>query len=233
MNAIASKILVVDDETEIRRFLKIGLKSHDYQMLEATNGKEGLREATTQKPDLIILDLGLPDMSGFDVLKSVREWSKVPVIVLSVRKEEQEKVQAFELGANDYVTKPFGMAELIARVRAQLRDRILMHQDETLFQVGELEVDLLSHKVSLRSERISLTPKEYQLLGILVRHAGKVVTHKQLIKELWGNAYGEDNQYLRIYIRQLRQKIEQDRMRDQYIHNEPGIGYRLEHVEYD
>lgn len=233
MSALASKVLVVDDETEIRRFLSIGLKNHDYQMLEAANGKEALREIATHKPDLVVLDLGLPDMTGFEVLKSVREWSKVPVIILSVRKEEREKVAAFDLGANDYVTKPFGMAEFMARIRAQLRDRILLHQEDTVFTVGDLEVDLISHKVQLRGERIRLTPKEYQLLGILVRNAGKVVTHKQLIRDLWGSAYGDDNQYLRIYIRQLRQKIEKDRMRDQYIHNEPGIGYRLEHVEND
>lgn len=233
MSTLASKILVVDDEAEICRFLKIGLKSQDYQMLQASNGKDGLREASMQKPDLIILDIGLPDMTGFEVLKSVREWSKVPVIVLSVRKDEKDKVEAFNLGANDYVTKPFGMAELVARVKAQLRDRILQHQEDTVFRVGDLKVDMLSHKITLRGERISLTPKEYQLLCILIRHAGMVVTHKQLIKEIWGNAYGEDNPYLRIYIRQLRQKIEKDRMRDQYIHNEPGIGYRLEYIEYD
>lgn len=233
MRKIGTKILVVDDETEIRRFLKIGLKSHDYLMLEAANGKEGLREATAQNPDLVILDLGLPDMSGFEVLRTIREWSKIPVIVLSVRKEEKEKVEAFELGANDYVTKPFGMAELMARIKAQLRDRILEQQEDTVFTVGDVEVDLMAHKVTLRGERITLTPKEYDLLKVLIRNAGKVVTHRQLIREVWGGAYGDDNQYLRIYIRQLRQKIEKDRMRDQYIHNEPGIGYRLEYVEVE
>ncbi len=231
MSKISTKILVVDDEVEIRRFLKIGLKSHDYQMLEAANGKDGLREATAHRPDLIVLDLGLPDMTGLEVLRAVREWSKVPVIMLSVRKDEKQKVEAFDLGANDYVTKPFSMAELMARIRAQLRDRILKHQDSTVFNVGDLEVDLISHKVMLRGERINLTPKEYQLLSILIQNVGKVMTHKQLIREVWGQAYGDSNQYLRIYIRQLRLKIEKDRMRDQYIHNEPGIGYRLEHNE--
>lgn len=233
MSRIATKILVIDDEEEIRRFLKIGLTSHDYLMLEAANGKQGLREAALQKPDMIILDIGLPDMTGFEVLRTIREWSKVPVIILSIRKDEHEKVEAFDAGANDYVVKPFGLAELMARIRAHLRDRILLQQEDTVFQVGDLTVDLISHKVMLRGERIALTPKEYQLLCLLIQHAGKVVTHKQLVKEIWGNAYGTDNQYLRIYIRQLRQKIEKDRMRDQYIHNEPGIGYRLEHIEHE
>lgn len=231
MTSIATRILVVDDETEIRRFLKIGLRSNDYEMIEASTGKDALSQAANRRPDLVILDLGLPDIDGFEVLASLREWSKVPIIMLSVRKEEREKVLAFDLGANDYVTKPFGMAELMARVRAQLRNRVLEQHEDTLFAVGDLKVDLLSHKVSVRDERISLTPKEFQLLRILIQHAGKVVPHKQLIREIWGNAAGQDNQYLRIYIRQLRQKIERDRMRDQYIHNEPGVGYRLESIE--
>lgn len=231
MRKIGTRILVIDDEPEIRRFLKVGLKNHDYLMLEAENGKGGLREAASGKPDLVILDLGLPDMSGFDVLTSLRQWSKTPVIVLSVRKEEEEKVAAFDLGANDYVTKPFGMPELMARVRTQLRDRAARQQEDPVMRVGELEFDVLAHKVTLRGERILLTPKEYQLLTVLIQNAGKVITHRQLMKEVWGNAYTEGNQYLRIYIRQLRQKIEKDRIRDQYIHNEPGIGYRLEHVD--
>lgn len=221
---------MIDDEVEIRRFLKIGLKSNDYIMLEAANGQDGLGAASMDKPDLIVLDLGLPDMSGLEVLKSIREWSKVPVIVLSVRREEREKVEAFEHGANDYVTKPFGMAELVARIRAQLRDRILEDLEETSFVIGDLEVDLIAHKVALRGERIHLTPKEYALLSILVKNEGRVIPHKQLIRDLWGEAYGDDNQYLRVYVRQLRRKIEKDRMRDQYIHTEPGIGYRLEYV---
>ncbi|RMB12130.1 response regulator [Eilatimonas milleporae] len=230
MRKIGARILVIDDEVEIRRFLKIGLKSNDYIMLEAANGQDGLGAASMDKPDLIILDLGLPDMSGLEVLKSIREWSKVPVIVLSVRREEREKVEAFERGANDYVTKPFGMAELVARIRAQLRDRILEDLEETSFVIGDLEVDLIAHKVALRGERIHLTPKEYALLSILVKNEGRVIPHKQLIRDLWGEAYGDDNQYLRVYVRQLRRKIEKDRMRDQYIHTEPGIGYRLEYV---
>lgn len=231
MRKIGSKILVVDDEPEIRRFLSISLKGHDYIPLEAEAGWQAIREVTTAKPDLVVLDVGLPDISGIEVIRSLREWSKIPVIMLSVRKEEEEKVEAFEAGANDYVTKPFGMAEMLARIRAQLRDRILEEQEETVFTTGDLQVDLLAHSVTLRGERIRLTPKEYQLLSILIRNAGRVVTHRQLIRDLWGDAYGNDTQYLRIYIRQLRQKIEQDRLRDQYIHNEPSIGYRLEHID--
>lgn len=233
MSRIGSRILVVDDEIEIRRFLKIGLTSHDYLMLEARSGMEALQAAAAHKPDLVVLDLGLPDINGFEVLSMLRQWSKVPVIILSVRSEEYEKVRAFDLGANDYVTKPFGMAELMARVRAQLRDRIMHDHDDTVFHVGDLEVDLASRRVTLRGERVRLTPKEYQLLGILIRNAGKVVTHGQLIRHVWGSAHGPDNQYLRTYIRQLRRKIEKDRMRDQYIHNEPGIGYRLEYRQTD
>jgi two-component system KDP operon response regulator KdpE len=231
MRKIGTRILLVDDEPEIRRLLRIGLKGHDYITLEAENGRQALRHAATDKPDLLVLDLGLPDMSGFDVIRALRGWSKAPIIVLSVRRDEAEKVEAFDAGANDYVTKPFGMAELIARIRAHLRSRILDQVDSPVFRVGELEVDLLAHKVTLRGERVGLTPKEYKLLRILIENAGKVVTHRQLIREIWGEAYGDDNQYVRIYIRQLRQKIEKDRMRDLYIHNEPGIGYRLEHVE--
>lgn len=230
MRKSGAKVLVIDDEVEIRRFLKIGLKTNDFIMLEAANGKDGLGLASIHRPDLVILDLGLPDISGFEFLKTIREWSKVPVIVLSVRKEEHEKVEAFDLGANDYVTKPFGMSELVARVKAQLRDNILKHHEETLFTIGNLEMDLIARKVSLRGERIQLTPKEYDLLSILVQNAGKVIPHRQLIRELWGSAYGDDNQYLRVYVRQLRRKIEKDRMRDQYIHTEAGIGYRLEYT---
>ncbi len=229
MSNIHKKILIIDDEIEIRRFLKIAIKSHDYEAIEAVDGKSGIRELTIQKPDIVILDIGLPDISGFDVLRTIREFSKVPVIILSVRKDEAEKVRAFDIGANDYVTKPFGMAELMARIRSHMRDHVIKEFEDTEIQVGDLKIDLMAHKVLFKNQRISLTPKEYQLLTILMKNAGKVVTHKQLIKELWGNLYGDDTQYLRIYIRQLRQKIEKDKIRDQYIHNEAGIGYRLEH----
>lgn len=223
----APRILIVDDEPQIRSFLKISLEAHGFKPLEAANAKEALATAAEAQPALIILDLGLPDKDGMEVLKDLRSWSSLPVIVLSVRNNEREKVQAFDYGANDYVTKPFGIHELLARIRASLRNRS-NDPEETLFKVGELEIDLLKHQVHLRGERIKLTPKEYKLLHVLVRHAGQVVTHQKLIQEVWGKAYGDDTQYLRIYIRQLRQKIELDRARDHYIHTEPGVGYRLE-----
>jgi two-component system KDP operon response regulator KdpE len=227
-----SRILVIDDEPEIRRFLDIGLKSQQFAVLEAATATEGLGLAATGKPDLVILDLGLPDMGGMDVLRNLRTWSRIPVIVLSVRQEEREKVEAFDAGASDYVTKPFGMAELLARVRAHLRDQPAQDAGSPVLRVGELEMDLSARRVTLRGERISLTPKEYQVLQILMQNAGKVVTHRYMIERVWGDAHGGDNQYLRIYIRQLRRKIERDRVRDMYIHNEPGVGYRLEHIGF-
>lgn len=222
-----ASILIVDDEPQIRSFLKISLEAHGFKTLEAATAKAALSVAASEQLSLMILDLGLPDKDGMDVLRELRSWWKLPVIVLSVRSDEREKVRAFDLGANDYVTKPFGINELLARIRAALRDHT--HTDKiTLFKVGDLEVNLLKHQVHLRGERIRLTPKEYKLLCILVAHAGQVVTHQKLIQEVWGQAYGDDTQYLRIYIRQLRQKIEHDRVRDHYIHTEPGVGYRLE-----
>ena len=230
MSRIDSHILIVDDEPEIRRFLSIGLRSHDFRVIEAETGREALRLATTRRPDLVVLDLGLPDISGFEVIEELRGWTRVPVIVLSVRASEAEKVRAFDLGANDYVTKPFGMAELLARIRAHLRGHLVEEAGAEVLTAGDLELDLAKRRVSLRGERIQLTPKEYQLLSLLMRNQGKVVTHRQLMQEIWGQGQGDDNQYLRIYVRQLRKKIEKDRQRDLYIHNESGIGYRLEHI---
>ena len=226
-----SRILVIDDEPEIRRFLDIGLKSHEFSVLEAGTAAEGLGLAATGKPELVILDLGLPDMGGLEVLRNLRTWSRIPVIVLSVRQEEREKVEAFDAGASDYVTKPFGMAELLARVRAHLRDQAVPNAGSPVLRVGDLEMDQSARRVTLRGERISLTPKEYQVLQILLQNTGKVVTHRYMIERVWGDDHGGDNQYLRVYIRQLRRKIERDRVRDMYIHNEPGVGYRLEHIE--
>jgi two-component system KDP operon response regulator KdpE len=223
------KILVIEDDAQIRKFLTITLTSHDYAVIPAESGREGVRLATSVKPDAVLLDLGLPDMDGKDVIRTVREWSQMPIIVLSVRSEEDEKVAAFDLGANDYVTKPFGTGELLARLRAALRQAIVAQTAEhTVVRVGDLEIDLLNRLVTLRGERIKLTPKEFALLKVLAAHAGKLLTHRFLMKEVWGEAYAEDNQYLRIYIAQLRQKLERDPGRDQFIINEPGIGYRLE-----
>ncbi len=229
MNKIATKVLVVDDEPQLRKMLAIGLTSYDYQPIEAVNGKEALKMAVVARPDIIILDLGLPDIAGTEVIRQIREWSKIPIIVLSVRADESDKIEAFDCGANDYVTKPFGVGELMARIRASLRDHIAAETASPVFSVGDLRVDVLKHEVTLRGKRIKLSPKEYTLLRVLITNAGRVITHKQLMKEVWGQAYSDsDNQYLRIYIRQLRQKLEIDRQRDQYIHNEQGIGYRLE-----
>lgn len=229
MTTIKSKVLIVDDEPQIRKMLAIGLHVHDYIALEAASGTEALKAITTKKPDIVILDLGLPDMSGVELIRQVREWSKIPIIILSVRSEDADKIEAFDSGANDYVTKPFSIAELMARIRASLRDTLYQNDIEPIFVAGDLKVDLLKHEVTVRNKRIKLSPKEYNLLRILITNAGRVITHKQLIKEVWGEAYNDsDNQYLRIYIRQLRQKLEIDRTRDQYIHNEQGIGYRLE-----
>ena len=228
MRTIQPKILVIEDDPQIRKFLTITLTSHDYAIIPAETGGEGIRLATSVKPDAVLLDLGLPDMDGAEVIASLREWSKLPIIVLSVRNQEEEKVKAFDIGANDYVTKPFGTAELLARIRAALRDAIVAQAEETEITIGDLHIDLMKRVVSLRGERIKLSPKEFSLLKVLAMNAGKLLTHKHLMKEVWGEAYTEDNQYLRIYIAQLRQKLEKDPARDQFIINEPGIGYRLE-----
>lgn len=229
MSIIKSKVLIVDDEPQIRKMLTIGLHLHDYTTIEAASGTEAIKMTISQTPDIIILDLGLPDISGIEVIKKIREWSKTPIIVLSVRSDDSDKIAAFDCGANDYVTKPFSIGELMARIRASLRDNLHKSDIEPIFTAGDLKVDLLKHEVTVRDKRIKLSPKEYTLLRILITNAGRVITHKQLIKEVWGEAYNDsDNQYLRIYIRQLRQKLEIDRKHDQYIHNEQGIGYRLE-----
>lgn len=228
MNTLQSKILIIEDDPQIRKFLTITLTSHDYSAITAETAKEGIRLATSIKPDLILLDLGLPDLDGTDVIKTIREWSKIPIIVLSVRDQENEKVIAFDLGANDYVTKPFGTAELLARIRVTLRDTMLTKTETTEISAGDLHIDLLKHSVTLRGERIKLSPKEYNLLKILALNNGKLLTHQFLMEHIWGKAYTDDNQYLRIYIAQLRQKLEKDPVRDQFIINEPGIGYRFE-----
>ena len=228
MKTTQHKILVIEDDPQIRKFLTITLTSHDYSVIPAESGKEGIRLSTSIKPDVILLDLGLPDIDGSEVITSIREWSKSPIIVLSVRDHEEEKVKMFDIGANDYVTKPFGTAELLARIRSSLRNAIIAETEQTIIQIGDLNIDLLKHIVTLRGERIKLSPKEFSLLNILSMNEGKLLTHKYLMQQVWGEAYSNDNQYLRIYIAQLRQKIEKDLVKDQFIINEPGIGYRME-----
>jgi two-component system KDP operon response regulator KdpE len=225
MSAAPVKILVVDDEPPIRKLLRMGLTTQGYDVLEASNGKTSL-ELLARKPDLILLDLGLPDIAGLELLRMIRARNEsVPIVVLSSRGDEAGKVQALDFGADDYVTKPFGMDELLARMRAALRHQLQVHGERPIFRVGELSVDLVRRIVKVGDKKVKLSPKEYELLRALVQHAGKVLTHKFLLGELWNEL--TDAQYLRVYVRQLRQKIEADPERPQYILTETGVGYRL------
>jgi two-component system, OmpR family, KDP operon response regulator KdpE len=219
-------VLVVDDEPQIRRFLKAGLSAHGYGVVEAPTGEAALRLSTTARPDLVVLDLGLPDMEGFHVVASLREWSALPILVLTVRGREIDKVRALDGGVDDYMTKPFGMAELLARIGALLR-RTRPATAPTLFTVGGLEVDLERRLVRVDGVERRLSRKQYDLLRLLVRDAGKVVTQQHLLRELWGPANSEDVQYLRIFMRKLRLSIEPDPTRPRYLVTELGVGYRL------
>lgn len=225
MSSGALKVLVIDDEPPIRKLLRMGLVTQGYVILEAPNGKAAL-QLLSESPDLIILDLGLPDMQGLDLLRMLRAQNEhVAIVVLSSRSDETGKVEALDGGADDYVTKPFGMNELLARTRAALRHRLQVQGERPLFRVGDLSVDLVRRIVKLQGTEVKLSPKEYDLLRLLVQHAGKVLTHKFLLGELWD--HNTDAQYLRVYVRQLRQKIEADPERPEYILTETGIGYRL------
>ena len=221
------RVLVVDDERQIRRFLKASLSAYGYEVTEEADGAGALRSAATKNADVVILDLGLPDMDGTDVIARIREWSDVPIIVLSVRDGEADKVAALDLGADDYVAKPFGMAELLARIRAVLRHRRKAEGLEEPYQTGSLVVDVVHRRVTVRGEVVRLTPKEYDLLRQLVTHAGKVLTHRFLLQNVWGPTYAQQTHYVRVYIRQLRQKLEANPTRPEYILTEPGVGYRL------
>lgn len=223
----AARILVVDDEPQIRRFLRLGLESQGYEVLEAVDAREALRLAVARRPELVVLDLGLPDRDGVEVLAEVRGWSPVPVIVLSARGGEAEKVRAFHFGADDYVVKPFGMAELVARVKAALRRQLAGAAAEPVFRVGGLEVDRGRRVVLVDGAPVRLSPKQYRLLQALVAHAGKVLTHGQLLSEVWGPAHREDVQYLRVFMRKLRARLETDPSRPRYLLTELGVGYRL------
>lgn len=219
-------ILVVDDEIAIQRFLRTVLGAHDFIMHSAESGQAALLAAAQIRPDIVLLDLGLPDMDGIELLRRLREWTQVPIIILSVREREDEKVQALDAGADDYLTKPFGIAELLARIRVAMR-RTVQEPSEPLFVVDDLQVDLLSRRVLVRGKEISLTPTEYDLLRLLLSHAGKVMTHNQILKTLWGVAYLDQPQVLRVNISNLRRKLEPDASRPHYIITEPGVGYRL------
>ena len=225
MNTAPLKVLVVDDEPPIRKLLRMGLGTQGFQTIDAPNGKAAI-ELMLEKPDLVILDLGLPDVPGIELLRQIRARREdLPIVVLSSRGDEAAKVEALDLGADDYVTKPFGMEELLARMRAALRHQLQVHGDRPIFRLGDLSVDLVRRIVKLRDQNVRLSPKEYELLRLLVHNAGKVLTHKFLLRELWSTPI--DAQYLRVYVRQLRQKIEPDPTRPQYILTETGIGYRL------
>jgi two-component system KDP operon response regulator KdpE len=220
-------ILVVDDEVAIQRFLRTVLNAEEFTVHQAETGHAALAAAAVVKPDVILLDLGLPDLDGVEVIRRIREWSPVPIIVLSVREREDDKVKALDAGADDYLTKPFGIAELLARIRAALR-RTQQEAPEPVFTLGDLVVDLPRRLVTLGGAEVQLTPTEYDLLRLLVTHAGKVLTHGQILRQLWGNAYLEQPHVLRVNISNLRRKIEADPSRPRYIVTEPGVGYRLQ-----
>ena len=225
MSAAPLKILVIDDEPPIRKLLRMGLSTQGYQILDAPNGKTAL-QLMAEAPDLVILDLGLPDMQGLDLLRMIRMRNEsVPIVVLSSRGDEAGKVQALDLGADDYVTKPFGVDELLARMRAALRHQLQIHGERPIFRTGELSVDLVRRIVKVADKEVKLSPKEYELLRLLVQHSGKVLTHRFLLNGLWSTPI--DAQYLRVYVRQLRNKIEPNPARPKYILTETGIGYRL------
>ncbi|MEK0317219.1 response regulator [Cohnella sp. 56] len=226
-NGSGARILIVDDEPAIRKLLKVTLQAHRYTIGEASTGAEGVYLAASTHPDLVLLDLGLPDMSGMEVLKRIREWSSVPVIVLTSREREEDKIAALDAGADDYVTKPFGMGELLARLRVSLR-HAAKSADEPILRFGSLSIDIAQRVVTLSGQQVKLTPKEYDLLRVLASHAGKVLTHRQLLQEVWGaGPYDADSHYLRVYIGHLRKKLEEDPTRPSMLVTEPGIGYRF------
>jgi len=219
--------LVVDDEQQIRRFLRAAFELDGFAVEEAETGQGALRLAALKHPDLVILDLGLPDMDGGEVLERLRAWSSVPLIVLSVRSNEAEKVRLLERGADDYVVKPFGMAELLARAQAAMRRYVRVSMGEPVIKIGPLSIDLAARIVTIDGERVMLTPKEYRLLQLLAQHPGNVITHQFLLKEIWGSPHMQDTHYLRIFMRKLRQKIEADPTQPRMLLTELGIGYRL------
>lgn len=221
-------VLIVDDEPPIRRFLKTSLSAQGYRVIEADNGAAALKQMAELAPDLVVLDLGLPDMNGLDVIRAIRKSSDVPIVILSVRGDEQSKVAALDLGADDYVTKPFGMEELIARLRTAIRHRFQAKGEAPVFVLGDISVDLVRRLVKRKGEEVRLSPKEYDLLKTLVVNAGKVLTHRHILTEVWGPAHTEDAQYLRVFVRNLRHKLEADPARPALILTEPGVGYRLQ-----
>jgi len=222
---------LIEDEPQMRRFLRITLQSQGYRLVEAAAAQEGMMQATTRNPDVVLLDLGLPDLDGLEVTKRLREWTQTPIIVISAREQERDKVRALDAGADDYLTKPFNAAELLARIRVALRhtSRRDSGQQEPIFVLQNLKVDLSQRQIFVDDKEVHLTPIEYKLLTVLIRHAGKVITHSQLLKEVWGPAHVNEIQYLRVYMTQLRHKLETDPARPRLLMNEPGVGYRLKY----
>ncbi len=227
MTEVPPSVLVVDDEVQIRRFLRTGFELDGFAVQEAETGAEALRLAALKPSDLVILDLGLPDVDGGEVLERLRAWSNVPLIVLSVRASEDEKVRLLELGADDYVVKPFGMAELLARAHSAMRRQLRVARGEPVMQFGPLAIDFAARAVFVNDRRLTLTPKEYRLLQVLAQHSGNVVTHQYLLREVWGNEHVGDTHYLRIFVRKLRRKIEADPTQPEILLTELGVGYRL------
>ncbi|WP_322515408.1 response regulator [Rhodopseudomonas palustris] len=225
--SVKSRVLVVDDEPAILRFLKPALEANSYEVAHAATVTEAIKRVAADAPDIVLLDLGLADGDGKDVIRQVRAWSDLPIIVLSAREREAEKIESLDLGADDYVNKPFNTGELMARMRAALRHRIQRNAEPAALSVGGIEIDAVRRRVTRDGAEIKLTPKEFELLAFMVRHAGRVVTHRQILAAVWGPAHTSDTQYLRVYIGQLRQKIEQRADAPQIILTEPGIGYRI------
>jgi two-component system KDP operon response regulator KdpE len=222
-------VLVVEDEPQVMRFLRATLPGHGYRIVEAATGAQALVEASTRGPDLVLLDLGLPDLDGVEVTRRIREWSAVPILVVSARGQERDKVEALDAGADDYLTKPFGTEELLARMRVALRHAVRLKGDngDTVFEVGDLRVDVAARLAYLRGEEVRLTRTEYRLLAVLVQNAGKVVTHRHLLREVWGPGSASETHYLRVYMAQLRHKLEDDPAQPRYLLTETGVGYRL------
>jgi two-component system KDP operon response regulator KdpE len=222
-------VLVVEDEPQVLRFLRASLGAHGYHLIEASTGAAGMTEAAARNPDVILLDLGLPDIDGLEVTRRLREWTRTPIIVISARGQDEDKVKALDEGADDYLTKPFSVDELLARIRVALRHvaESTSGTSDAVFDIGELHVDLARRQVFVANDEIHLTPTEYRLLTTLIKYAGRVVTHRQLLKEVWGPSYLEQTHYLRVFVGQLRQKLEREPAKPRYLTNEPGIGYRL------
>jgi two-component system KDP operon response regulator KdpE len=223
----APTILIVEDEPEIRLFVRSALGAEGYRVVETASGERGAIEAGTQKPDLAIVDLGLPDIDGIEVIRSIRKWSSMPIVVLSARAREQAKVEALDAGADDYVTKPFGVSELLARVRVALRHAARSPAGDTVVSLGDVVVDLQRRRVTRSGAEVKLTPTEFRLLACLVHHLGMVVTHRQLLREVWGPSHVEHTHYLRIYMKQLREKLEREPVQPRHFLTETGVGYRL------